>query len=151
MLNAVRKTLPVDIAVCAAAVADFKPVKNSKKKIKKENKYFNGLKLEKNFDILDFIGKNNQARPKLVVGFSAETEDLIKNAKYKLKKKYCDLMVANDVSKKDSGFNVDYNAISIIDKSGNIESYKKNKKSYIASLLAKRIIDELLSDEKNIN
>ena len=85
------------------------------------------------------------------MGFSAETEDLIKNAKYKLKKKYCDLMVANDVSKKDSGFNVDYNTISIIDKSGNIESYKKNKKSYIASVLAKRIIDKLLSDEKNIN
>ena len=64
---------------------------------------------------LDYLSKNNKARPKIVVGFSAETENVIQNSKIKIKEKYCDLIVANDVSEKDSGFNSDYNKVSIID------------------------------------
>ena len=69
----------------------------------------------------------------------------------KLKEKYCDLIIANDVSNKDSGFNVDYNKVLIIDKNGTVESLKKNKKSYIASIIAKKIVNKFLVDDKNIN
>ena len=151
MMNEVKKSLPVDIAVCAAAVSDFKPVNKSKNKIKKKETNFDNLQLEKNPDILDYLSKSNKARPKIVVGFSAETENVIQNSKKKIKQKYCDLIVANDVSEKDTGFNSDYNKVSIIDKKGKIKSIPKNKKSYIANIIAKIILDKLLMNDKNIN
>ena len=113
MMDEVKKSLPVDIAVCAAAVSDFKPISKSKNKIKKNTLNINNINLEKNPDILDYLSKNNKARPKIVVGFSAETENVIQNSKVKIKEKYCDLIIANDVSKKDSGFNSEYNKVSI--------------------------------------
>ena len=149
MFAQVKKLLPVDIAVCAAAVSDFKVKEISKKKIKKNN--LNSIKLEKNVDILSYLGKNNKLRPKILVGFSAETENLIKNSLNKLKEKYCDLIIANDVSKKDTGFNVDYNTVSLIDNEGKIDSIPKNKKSYIASIIVKKIVDKFLIDDKNLN
>ena len=149
MFDSVKKLLPVDIAVCAAAVSDFKAKEFSKEKIKKNN--LNSIKLEKNIDILSYLGKNNKLRPKIVVGFSAETESLIKNSLNKLKEKYCDLIIANDVSKKNTGFNVDYNRVSLIDKKGKIDSIPRNKKSYIASVIVKKIADKFLIDDKNIN
>tara|TARA_B100000959_G_scaffold278352_1_gene336538 strand:+ start:737 stop:1186 length:450 start_codon:yes stop_codon:yes gene_type:complete len=149
MFDSVKKLLPVDIAVCAAAVSDFKAKEFSKEKIKKNN--LNSIKLEKNIDILSYLGKNNKLRPKIVVGFSAETESLIKNSLNKLKEKYCDLIIANDVSKKNTGFNVDYNKVSLIDKKGKIDSIPRNKKSYIASVIVKKILDKFLIDDKNIN
>ena len=109
------------------------------------------MQLEKNPDILDYLSKNNKARPKIVVGFSAETEDVIRNSKVKIREKYCDLIIANDVSKKDSGFNSNYNKVSIIDKKGKVKSISRNKKSYIASTIAKIILDKLLTNDKNIN
>jgi phosphopantothenoylcysteine decarboxylase/phosphopantothenate--cysteine ligase len=151
MMNEVKKSLPVDIAVCAAAVSDFKPIIKSKNKIKKDSHKFDNIKLEKNPDILDYLSKNNKARPKIVVGFSAETQNIIQNSKIKIKEKYCDLIIANDVSKKDSGFNSDYNKVSIIDNKGKIKSVPKNKKSYIANTIAKIILDKLLMNDKNIN
>ena len=151
MMNEVKKSLPVDIAVCAAAVSDFKPISKSKNKIKKNASKFNDISLEKNPDILDYLSKNNKARPKIVVGFSAETENVVQNSKTKIKEKYCDLIIANDVSKKDSGFNSDYNKVSIIDKNGKVKSIPKNKKSYIANIIAKIILDKLLMNDKNIN
>ena len=151
MMNAVQKLLPVDIAICAAAVSDFKPKNKSKQKIKKDKKNFSSLDLEKNKDILEYLGKNNKLRPKMLVGFSAETEKLIENSLKKLNNKYCDIIVANDVSKKKTGFNVDYNYVSIIEKDGKIESLPKNKKSYIASKIAKKIIDKFLINDKNTN
>ena len=151
MMIAIQKLLPVDIAVCAAAVSDFKPKNKSKSKIKKDNQNFNHLNLEKNKDILEYLGKNNKQRPKLVIGFSAETENLIENSTNKLNQKYCDMIIANDVSKKKTGFNVDYNKISIIEKNGKIENIPKNTKSYIASKIAKKIIDKLLINDKNTN
>jgi phosphopantothenoylcysteine decarboxylase / phosphopantothenate---cysteine ligase len=151
MMSAVKKLLPIDIAICAAAVSDFKPQNKSKQKIKKNKKNFLNLNLEKNNDILEYLGKNNRLKPKILVGFSAETENLIENSINKLNNKYCDIIIANDVSKKDTGFNVDSNKVSIIEKNGKIESVPKNKKSYIASKIAKKIIDKFLIDDKNTN
>jgi phosphopantothenoylcysteine decarboxylase/phosphopantothenate--cysteine ligase len=151
MMSAVQKLLPVDIAVCAAAVSDFKPKNKSKQKIKKDKKDFKSLDLEKNKDILEYLGKNNKLRPKILVGFSAETENLIENSIKKLNHKYCDVIIANDVSKKNTGFYSDYNKVSIIEKNGKIENLPKNKKSYIASKIAKKIIDKLLINDKNTN
>ena len=149
MLEAVKKKLPTHIAVCAAAVSDFKPISSEKNKIKKNQ--INEIKIEKNPDILSFLGKNNRFKPKLLIGFSAETENLIKNSKVKMHEKYCDMMIANDVSKKDRGFHSDYNEVLIIDKSGKIEKVKKNSKKFVASIVAKKIVDTFLSNEKNLN
>ena len=151
MMSAVQKLLPIDIAICAAAVSDFKPKNKSKQKIKKNKKNFSNLYLEKNKDILEYLGKHNKLRPKMLVGFSAETEKLIENSVKKLNHKYCDIIIANDVSKKETGFNVDYNKVSIIEKNGKVENLARNKKSYIASKIAKKIIDNFLINDKNTN
>ncbi len=151
MMSEVKKSLPVDIAVCAAAVSDFKPLNMKNNKIKKNSIHVENIQLEKNPDILDYLSKNNKSRPTIVVGFSAETENIIQNSKNKIKEKYCDLIVANDVSKKDIGFNSEYNKVSIIDGGGKIQSIPKNKKSFIANTIAKIILDKLLKHGRNIN
>ena len=76
------------------------------------------------------LSKNNKHRPRLVAGFSAETENLTKNSINKMKKKHCDFIFANDVSQKDIGFNSDYNKITVIDKKGVVKIIPKNKKMY---------------------
>ena len=149
MLEAVKRKLPTHIAVCAAAVSDFKPISSKKNKIKKNQ--IKEIKIEKNTDILSFLGKNNRFKPKLLIGFSAETENLIKNSKIKMQEKFCDMIVANDVSKKDRGFHSDFNEVLIIDKNGKIEKVKKNSKKFVASIVAKKIVDTFLSNEKNLN
>ena len=151
MLSEVKKLLPVDLAVCAAAVADFKPAERSKNKIKKKNVSLKTINFIKNNDILEFISKNNKNRPRLVAGFSAETENLIENSINKIREKHCDLIFANDVSQKDIGFNSDYNKISVIDKKSNIKIIPKNKKSFIANKIAEILLDKLLIDDRNIN
>jgi|TARA_Y100000817_G_scaffold293808_1_gene267122 phosphopantothenoylcysteine decarboxylase/phosphopantothenate--cysteine ligase len=151
MMNEVKKSLPVDIAVCAAAVSDFKPIIMNKNKIKKNTSNIESIRLEQTPDILDYLSKNNETRPKIVIGFSAETENLIQNSKNKIKEKYCDLIIANDVTKEEYGFNSEYNKVSIIDKKGNVKSLPKNKKSFIANAIAKIILDKLLKHDKNIN
>ena len=99
MLEAVKKKLPTHIAVCAAAVSDFKPLSTKKNKIKKNLK-IEEIKIEKNADILSYLGKNNRYKPKLLVGFSAETEDLIKNSLKKMQEKFCDIIIAKMFQKK---------------------------------------------------
>ena len=128
MFKAVRKSLPVDVAVCTAAVTDFKPTSINSNKLKKDD-FIKKLELNSTVDILNYLGKNNRHRPKLVVGFSAETQNLIQNSKIKLKNKNADWIIANDVSKKDIGFNNDYNAVTIIDSIGKTLQIKKNKKT----------------------
>jgi len=135
-----KKTLPVDIAVCTAAISDFKPEKYETKKIKKDNLNIN---FRKNIDILEFLSKNNLQRPKLVVGFAAETNDILKFAKEKKNRKYCDWIIANDVSKPEIGFNSEYNAVSII-YDNKVEKIEKNLKSYIANKIAKKIINNFI-------
>ena len=137
-----KKALPADIAVCVAAVTDFKPTNYSKIKIK--NNTLN-LNFKRNIDILEFLSKNNHNRPKLVVGFAAETNDILKFAKEKKIKKYCDWIIANDVSDPEIGFDSEYNAVSIL--YGNekkIEKIEKNLKSNIANKIAKKIINNFI-------
>ena len=135
-----KKALPVDIAVCAAAVTDFKPDKYEEEKIKKNTL---NLNFKRNVDILEFLSKNNSQRPKLVVGFAAETNDVIKFAKEKKNRKYCDWIIANDVSNPQIGINSDYNAVSIID-NNKIEKIEQNLKSYIANKIVKKIINHFI-------
>jgi len=151
MLKEVKKSLPVDLAVCAAAVTDFKPAEKNKNKIKKENMELNEVNFIKNIDILEYISKNNKHRPHLVAGFSAETENLVKNSINKMKKKHCDMIFANNVSQKDIGFNSDNNKVSVIDRTGNIRIIPKSKKSFIANKIAEILLNKLLINDKNIN
>ena len=151
MFREVKKSLPVDIAICTAAVADFRPSKKNKSKFKKNQNFFKSIKIEKSKDILEYLGKNNNHRPKLVVGFSAETENLNKNALSKLRDKNCDLIIANDVSKKDSGFNSDYNSVTIIDSNGKLKTLKRNKKSFIANKIVEIVLYKLLMNDRNFN
>jgi phosphopantothenoylcysteine decarboxylase/phosphopantothenate--cysteine ligase len=151
MLSEVKKLLPVDLAVCTAAVTDFKPAEKSKNKIKKENIKLKQINFVKNYDILEYISKNNKYRPRLVAGFSAETENITKNSISKIKRKHCDIIFANDVSQKGIGFNSDYNKVSVIDKKGDIKIIPKNKKSFIANKIAEILLNKLLINDKNIN
>ena len=121
-----------------------------KNKIKKDSK-ITEIKIEKNPDILGYLGKNNRHKPKLLVGFAAETEDLIKNSIKKMQEKFCDIIIANDVSKKEIGFNSDLNEVTIIDKNGKTQKIKKSSKKFIASLIAKKIVDTFLLNEKSLN
>jgi len=100
---------------------------------------------------LSFLGTNNRYKPKLLVGFSAETENLIKNSIKKMEEKLCDIMVANNISKPDFGFNKDQNEVTIIDKNGKTEKIKRSSKKFIASLIAKKIVETFLSNEKSLN
>jgi len=150
MLEAVKESLPTDIAVCSAAVSDFRTDK-FKQKIKKNNKDLN-LKLYQNMDILSFISNHNNLRPKLVVGFAAETNNVIEYAKKKLEQKHCDWIIANDVSDKNIGFNSKNNEISIIRKNQEIEKISKREKSEIATLLVQKILKEFpINENKSLN
>ena len=151
MLKEVKNLLPVDLAVCVAAVTDFKPTQKSLNKIKKENINFKKINFIKNNDILEYLSKNNKHRPRLVAGFSAETENLEKNSISKLKRKHCDILFANNVSEKGIGFNTNYNKISVIYKNGDIKKIPKNKKSFIANKIAEILLKKLLINDKNIN
>ena len=150
MLDEVKKSLPVDIAVCTAAVTDFKPAEKKRNKIKKDKLDFKSINFIKNKDILEFISKNNRNRPKIVAGFSAETKDVTKNSLQKMKNKNCDLIFANDVSSKEIGFNSDYNKVSVIDQKGDIKVIPKNRKSFIANKIAQILLEKLI-DDRNIN
>ena len=143
MFEATQKSLPTDIAVFTAAVADFKIINQKKNKIKKNEDLF--LKFEKNVDILNYVSKHNSMRPKLVIGFAAETDELEKNANTKLSDKSCDWIIANDVSKKDSGFNSDYNEVTIYYKDKKIqkENLSLKKKSEIAEEIVDRIVAQI--------
>ena len=150
MLSEVKKNLPTDIAVCTAAVSDFVPLYKNKQKLKKKLN-LSEIKLEKNPDILEFLGKNNRFKPKLLVGFSAETENLLKNSIEKMREKYCDIIVGNDVSNKEIGFNSEFNEVIVIDKNGETQKIKKNSKKFIASIIAKKIVNSFLDIKKRLN
>jgi len=141
MLKATLNNLPTDVAIFSAAVGDFK-VKNSKKeKIKKDK--ISELSLEKNTDILGHISNHNSLRPKLVIGFAAETNSLKKNSLKKLSEKNCDWIIANDISKNDIGFESDLNKVSIYYKNNSEENLPKMKKSSLANEIVNRIISQL--------
>ena len=134
--------LPVDVAIFAAAVADFKMKEISNFKIKKEN--LSNLEIEKTKDILGHTSKHNSIRPKLVIGFAAETNNLNENSRKKLIEKNCDWVVANNVSNKEIGFDSDYNEIKIFNKNNqNIDNISFNTKEMIAKRLVEKISNEL--------
>jgi phosphopantothenoylcysteine decarboxylase/phosphopantothenate--cysteine ligase len=138
MLAACEAALPADIAVCVAAVADWRPASASGKKIKKTSTDAEPIALVENPDILATLSKAVQ-RPKLVVGFAAETHDLEANAKAKLARKGCDWIVANDVSVAGT-MGGDDNAVAIVSKGG-VERWDRAPKAEVARRLAQRIAD----------
>ena len=143
MLVATQENLPVDVAIFSAAVADYKINKKYENKIKKQENL--NLNLEKNIDILNYVSNHNSMRPKLVIGFAAETNEINKNAEEKLNKKNCDWIISNDVSNKNIGFNSDYNEVTIHYKNGDAKKEKLSykKKSGISDEIVDRIIDQL--------
>ena len=141
MLEATLNNLPTDVAIFSAAVADFKVKNKEKEKIKKDK--ISELSLEKNTDILGHISNHNSLRPKLVVGFAAETNSLKNNSLKKLSEKNCDWIIANDISKNDIGFESDFNKVSIFYKNNSEENLPKMKKSSIANEIVNRIISQL--------
>ena len=141
MFNETINNLPSDVAVFTAAVADYKIKNYQNQKIKKKDNL--NLFLEKNIDILSNISKHNSLRPKLTIGFAAETNNLIKNSLKKLEEKNCDWIVANDVSDKSIGFDSEYNQVSIFYNNNTNETLDKMSKSLIAKELVNRVIDKL--------
>ncbi len=136
MLAACEKALPVDVAIFAAAVADWKMAKPAAEKIKKSKPGETpSLSFVENPDILKTIATGNM-RPQVIVGFAAETENVIDYAKIKLSKKSCDLIVANDVS--EGVFGTNRNAVHLVSKSG-VESWPEMSKAEVASRLLAHI------------
>ena len=141
MFKATQQSLPADIAIFSAAVADYRVIKKSNNKLKKQDALT--IHLEKNLDILNYVSNHNSMRPKLVIGFAAETNDLDKNAISKLRNKNCDWIIVNDVSKKGIGFESDYNEVIIHYK---IPIYKKDKLSLKKkSEISEEIVDKIVA------
>ena len=141
MYEKTMELLPCDLAIFTAAVSDFKVKKFNKEKIKKNKDQ--SFDLDLNPDILELVSKSNK-KPKIVVGFAAESENLFDNARSKLEKKGCDLIVANDVSNNEIGFESDFNVVHLFYKDKNIDDEKipKNFKSVIADELIKKITNK---------
>lgn len=139
MLAACQQALPVDIAVCAAAVADWRVADQQTEKIKK-NGAAPVLELVENPDILATLSRRDNRRPDLVVGFAAETESLVDHAVQKRRKKDCDWILANDVSPGSGTFGGATNTVHLVDGSG-IEDWPEMSKESVGLRLAERIAD----------
>jgi phosphopantothenoylcysteine decarboxylase/phosphopantothenate--cysteine ligase len=138
MLTAVEQALPVDCAVFAAAVADWRVAEAGRQKIKKQKGVTPALALMENPDILATIAHRKAKRPRLVIGFAAETEKVIANAKAKLARKGCDWIVANDVSAATGVMGGDSNRVHLITRAG-VESWPPQSKEAVADALVARI------------
>jgi phosphopantothenoylcysteine decarboxylase/phosphopantothenate--cysteine ligase len=143
MLDACRAALPVDVAVCAAAVADWKVAKVIASKLKKTpGAPPPALELVPNPDILATLSAPGPDRPHLVIGFAAETEDLVANAVAKRARKGCDWMVANDVSPAQGTFGGEQNTVHLVTADG-VEAWPRQSKTAVAARLAARIARQL--------
>jgi phosphopantothenoylcysteine decarboxylase / phosphopantothenate---cysteine ligase len=138
MLTACEREVPCDIAIFSAAVADWRVEGQALQKIKKSKDGVPALKFVENPDILATIAKKSTNRPRLVIGFAAETENLTENARAKLLKKNCDLIVANDVSKERGVFGGDANTVQLVSASGVVTWEKLSKQD-----VANRLMDKL--------
>lgn len=137
MYNAVLNNMDENqVIIKSAAVADYKPKNYSDKKIKKTDDDLS-IELDRNKDIAYEIGKIK--KDKILVGFAAETNDLIENAKGKVQKKNLDFIVANDLTKEGAGFGVDTNIVKIIDKEGHITEYPKMTKDEVANVILDKV------------
>jgi phosphopantothenoylcysteine decarboxylase/phosphopantothenate--cysteine ligase len=141
MLDASMQALPVDVAVCAAAVADWRVKDAAAQKLKKTGKRLPALEFTENPDILEALSKSaGNHRPALVVGFAAETEKIIENARAKRQRKGCDWVLANDVSPETGTFGGDANTLHLI-RNGESEGWPTMSKADAAARLADRIVD----------
>jgi phosphopantothenoylcysteine decarboxylase/phosphopantothenate--cysteine ligase len=141
MLAAVEKALPADIAIFAAAVADWRVANAGKEKIKKTSEARTPeLSLTENPDILSVIAHRSKGRPKLVIGFAAETQNVTANAKAKLASKGCDWILANDVSPQTGIMGGDRNTIALVTRDG-VENWPPQSKDDVARMLVARIAE----------
>lgn len=147
MLKACKKALPSDVIICVAAVSDWKSSSPATEKIKKTSKGLPEIKLQENPDILKELSKNKTEGTNLIIGFAAETENLIENAKTKRQKKGCDWIVANDVSSGTDVMGGENNKVFLVTKD-NVEDWPKALKTDVANLLADRIVDHF-KDKSN--
>lgn len=141
MLSAAQTSLPVDVAVCAAAVADWRVDAVANEKVKKSGGRVPSLSFVENPDILAALSRSKK-RPRLVVGFAAETEKLIEHAREKLMRKGCDWIVANDVSPKSGTFGGRNNQVHLVT-AGGVESWPVLSKEAVADGLVRRIATTL--------
>jgi phosphopantothenoylcysteine decarboxylase / phosphopantothenate---cysteine ligase len=146
MLAAVTKALPADVAVFAAAVADWRVAQPNANKIKKQGGGSPKLALVENPDILATVAKSVDTRPRLVIGFAAETEHIVKHAKEKLARKGCDWIVANDVSATGGAMGGDSNTVHLVTARG-VESWPPQSKQEVARALVLRIAEALAGAE----
>jgi phosphopantothenoylcysteine decarboxylase/phosphopantothenate--cysteine ligase len=141
MLTACERALPVDVAVCAAAVADWRAAEAAEQKLKK-NGNAPSLALAENPDILATLSLPGNRRPRLVVGFAAETENVVVNARVKRAKKGCDWILANDVAPASGTFGGDTNTVHFVTAKG-VETWPTMEKESVARRLAERIAETL--------
>ncbi len=141
MFQATLNNLPADVAIFSAAVGDYRAKETSKIKIKKQDNL--SIELEKNVDILNYVSNHNSLRPKLIIGFAAETNNLENYAMKKLNEKNCDWIVANDISNKKIGFNSDFNEVSIFYRNNKTDKLKYKPKSDISDELVEKIVNHL--------
>ncbi len=133
-----KETENADLLIMAAAVADYKPAQEIKRKVKKDQGGLSVINLETTPDILSELAQRKKSTgigPRLVIGFAAETDNLLENASSKLKKKDLDLIVANDVSRKDSGFGSDKNQVTLIWKDGRKKELPLMKKTAVSDVI----------------
>jgi phosphopantothenoylcysteine decarboxylase/phosphopantothenate--cysteine ligase len=152
MLAQVEAALPADIAIFAAAVADWRVASAGEQKLKKTDAALPPLQLVENPDILATISKLKDRRPRLVIGFAAETEHLIDNAKAKLKRKGCDWIVANDVSPSTGVMGGDRNTVHLLSRNGDdidVDSWPVMTKEKVAAALVARIAESLQTSREN--
>ena len=142
MLEAVQAALPSDVAIFAAAVADWRVEGASDRKLKKSKDGLPTLSFAENPDILAHVAQLKKGRPSLVVGFAAETNDVEANATAKRKRKGCDWIVANDVSPETGIMGGSENAVSIISDAG-VEEWPRMSKDNVARKLAQRIAEAI--------
>jgi phosphopantothenoylcysteine decarboxylase/phosphopantothenate--cysteine ligase len=138
MLAACEAALPADIAICVAAVADWRPAGTADRKIKKGQDGPPSVQLEENPDILAALSRRANDRPRLVIGFAAETNDVERHARDKLAKKGCDWIVANDVGEESDVMGGAENEVAIITGAG-IEHLPRMQKDQVADALARRV------------
>ncbi len=142
MLAACEAALPADVAICAAAVADWRVASQAATKLKKEGGALPTLSFAENPDILATLAARNDRRPRLVIGFAAETGDVVTYARAKLAKKGCDWIVANDVSAGTGTFGGDDNTVHLVGPEG-VENWPRMSKQEVATTLARRIAGHL--------
>ena len=141
MFEATIENLPADVAIFSAAVSDWKLKNIKKEKIKKKDKFT--ISLEENKDIIKHVSNHNSLRPKLVIGFAAETNNLNENSLKKIREKNCDWIIANDVSNKSIGFDSNFNEVTIHYKNNDKEKIYKTKKSLLSDEIVERIISNI--------